>query len=97
MSILLFTYDWYLFFLLPLVGKLTHEKKRDAYHGVSSFLDLFEDPADTPEATRSETRDERLERRRKEKAEANEYKLEQVYIFMIEFHKRYWKVRTCAY
>lgn len=61
----------------PPVGKLTHEKKRDAYHGVSSFLDLFEDPADTPEATRSETRDERLERRRKEKAEANEYKLEQ--------------------
>jgi len=61
----------------PPVGKLTHEKKRDAYHGVSAFLDLFEDPADTPEPTRSETREERLERRRKEKAEANEYKLEQ--------------------
>ena len=59
-------------------GKLTHEKRRDAYHGVSAFLDLFEDPGETPEPTRSETRDERLERRRKEKAEANEYKLEQV-------------------
>jgi len=61
----------------PPVGKLTHEKRRDAYHGVSSFLELFEDPSDTPDPTRSETRDERLERRRKEKAEANEYKLEQ--------------------
>jgi len=61
----------------PPVGKLTHEKKRDAYHGVSAFLNLFEDPTDTPEATKSETREERLERKRKEKAEANEYKLEQ--------------------
>ena len=66
------------FFISSSVGKLTHEKRRDAYHGVSSFLELFEDPSDTPDPTRSETRDERLERRRKEKAEANEYKLEQV-------------------
>ena len=69
-------FEWFYFSLS--VGKLTHEKKRDAYHGVSAFLNLFEDPTDTPEATKSETREERLERKRKEKAEANEYKLEQV-------------------
>lgn len=36
----------------------------------------FQDPAETPPPTRVETREERLERRRKEKAEQVAYKLE---------------------
>lgn len=41
---------------------------------MSSFL---QDPEDTPPPTKIETREERLERRRKEKAEQVAYKLEQ--------------------
>lgn len=36
-----------------------------------------QDPADTPEPTKVETRDERMERKRREKAEQIQYKLEQ--------------------
>lgn len=38
---------------------------------------FFQDPKDTPPPTRVETRDERLERRRRERAEQVAYKLEQ--------------------
>lgn len=44
--------------------------------GVGGFLGFFEDPKDTPPPTRVETRDERLERRRREKAEQVAYNLE---------------------
>ncbi|XP_071446969.1 U1 small nuclear ribonucleoprotein 70 kDa-like [Hetaerina americana] len=62
---------------LPPVDKLPHEKKNRGYTGVGDFLSLFEDPKDTPPPTRVETRDERLERRRRERAEQVAYKLEQ--------------------
>ncbi|XP_015366817.1 PREDICTED: U1 small nuclear ribonucleoprotein 70 kDa [Diuraphis noxia] len=62
---------------LPPVAKLPHEKKTRGYLGVGSFMDLFEDPEDTPPPTKIETREERLERRRREKAEQVAYKLEQ--------------------
>lgn len=62
---------------LPPVAKLPHEKKSRGYLGVGAFLSGFEDPKTTPPATRVETREERLERRRRERAEQVAYKLEQ--------------------
>lgn len=62
---------------IPPVGKLSWEKKTDGYSGVASFMSYFEDPKDTPPPLRVETRDERLERKRREKAEQMQYKLEQ--------------------
>ncbi|XP_025418400.1 U1 small nuclear ribonucleoprotein 70 kDa-like [Sipha flava] len=62
---------------LPPVAKLPHEKKTRGYLGVGNFMNLFEDPEDTPPPTKIETREERLERRRREKAEQVAYKLEQ--------------------
>ncbi|CAO1395577.1 unnamed protein product [Diamesa tonsa] len=61
---------------LPPTDKLPHEKKTRGYSGVGSFLGFFEDPKDTPPPTRVETKEERLERRRREKAEQVTYKLE---------------------
>lgn len=61
---------------LPPSDKLPHEKKTRGYLGVGNFLGFFEDPKDTPPPTRVETREERLERRRREKAEQVAYKLE---------------------
>jgi len=62
---------------LPPVDKLTWEKKTDGYTGIAHLIHRFEDPKDTPPPTRVETRDERLERKRREKAEQMQYKLEQ--------------------
>lgn len=62
---------------LPPVSKLPHEKKNGGYIGVGAFLKYFEDPKDTPPPIRVETREERLERRRRERAEQVAYKLEQ--------------------
>lgn len=62
---------------LPPVEKLPHEKKTHGYSGVAAFLDEFEDPQYTPPPRKVETREERLERRRRERAEQVAYKLEQ--------------------
>ncbi|KAH8411916.1 hypothetical protein KR222_002449 [Zaprionus bogoriensis] len=61
---------------MPPVDKLPHEKKSRGYLGVAKFMDDFEDPKDTPLPKTVETRQERLERRRREKAEQVAYKLE---------------------
>uniref|UniRef100_A0A1B0FF02 U1 small nuclear ribonucleoprotein 70 kDa n=2 Tax=Glossina TaxID=44049 RepID=A0A1B0FF02_GLOMM len=61
---------------MPPVDKLPHEKKSRGYLGVGKFLSDFEDPKDTPPPKKVETRQERLERRRREKAEQVAYKLE---------------------
>ncbi|XP_017095865.2 U1 small nuclear ribonucleoprotein 70 kDa [Drosophila bipectinata] len=61
---------------MPPVDKLPHEKKSRGYLGVANFMTDFEDPKDTPLPKTVETRQERLERRRKEKAEQVAYKLE---------------------
>lgn len=53
-----------------------NKKKTQGYLGVGAFLNVFEDPKDTPPPTRVETREERLERRRRERAEQVAYKLE---------------------
>lgn len=63
-------------YLTP-VDKLTWEKKTDGYSGIGSLMQRFEDPKDTPPPTRVETREERLLRKRREKAEQMQYKLEQ--------------------
>ncbi|XP_068140658.1 U1 small nuclear ribonucleoprotein 70 kDa [Drosophila tropicalis] len=61
---------------MPPVDKLPHEKKSRGYLGVANFMADFEDPQDTPLPKTVETRQERLERRRREKAEQVAYKLE---------------------
>ncbi|ALC38703.1 snRNP-U1-70K [Drosophila busckii] len=61
---------------MPPVDKLPHEKKSRGYLGVASFMADFEDPTETPAPKTVETRQERLERRRREKAEQVAYKLE---------------------
>ncbi|XP_018335363.1 U1 small nuclear ribonucleoprotein 70 kDa [Agrilus planipennis] len=62
---------------LPPAAKLPHEKKNRGYAGLGQFLTEFEDPKETPPPKRVETREERLERRRRERAEQVAYKLEQ--------------------
>lgn len=62
---------------LPPLDRLPHEKKTHGYSGVGTFTRFFENPKDTPPPTRVETREERLERKRREKAEQAAYKLEQ--------------------
>ncbi|KAM3955636.1 small ribonucleoprotein particle U1 subunit 70K [Aphomia sociella] len=62
---------------LPPAAKLPHEKKQKGYDGVGAFLNIFEHPSQTPPPTRVETREERLERRRRERAEQTAYRLEQ--------------------
>ncbi|XP_037649063.1 LOW QUALITY PROTEIN: U1 small nuclear ribonucleoprotein 70 kDa-like [Sebastes umbrosus] len=55
---------------LPQLEKLPHEKHHNQpYSGIAPFIRHFEDPRDAPPPTRAETRDERLERKRREKIE----------------------------
>lgn len=49
------------------------------------FICFVQEPEDTPPPTKIETREERLERRRREKAEQVAYKLEQE-IALCKFH-----------
>jgi len=58
---------------------LPHEKKNcHLYHGIAQFVvGNFEDPAETPPPTRVETKEERLERKKREKEEQVAYKQEQ--------------------
>ncbi|RWS13829.1 U1 small nuclear ribonucleoprotein-like protein, partial [Dinothrombium tinctorium] len=62
---------------LPPADKLPHEKKTKGYSGVGPYLCHFEDPKETPPPMRIETREERIERKKREKAEKVAYKLEQ--------------------
>lgn len=64
---------------LPPPDKLPHEKKNvHNYVGLAAFVEgNFEDSEETPPPTRVETREERLERKRREKEEQVTYKLEQ--------------------
>ncbi|KAJ8245837.1 hypothetical protein GJAV_G00260830 [Gymnothorax javanicus] len=55
---------------LPQLEKLPHEKQHNQpYCGIAPFIRHFEDPRDAPPPTRAETREERLERKRREKIE----------------------------
>ncbi|XP_041093493.1 U1 small nuclear ribonucleoprotein 70 kDa [Polyodon spathula] len=62
---------------LPPLEKLPHEKHHNQpYSGIGSFIRHFEDPRDAPPPTRAETRDERLERKRREKIEKRQSDVE---------------------
>lgn len=64
---------------LPPPDKLPHEKKNvHNYQGIAQFVKgNFEEPSETPPPTRVETREERLERKKRDKEEQVAYKLEQ--------------------
>ncbi|KAM8825383.1 U1 small nuclear ribonucleoprotein 70 kDa [Synchiropus picturatus] len=55
---------------LPQLVKLPHEKEHNQpVCGIAPYIRHFEDPRDAPPPTRAETREERLERKRREKIE----------------------------
>ncbi|KAL7850224.1 hypothetical protein SRHO_G00195730 [Serrasalmus rhombeus] len=59
------------------LGKLPHEKHHNQpYSGIAPFIKHFEDPRDAPPPTRAETREERLERKRREKMERRQTVME---------------------
>lgn len=62
---------------LPPPRKLAHERNHKQYGLLSEYKNLFEDPKDTPKRPKVETKLERLERKRREKAELAAYKVEQ--------------------
>ncbi|XP_029014718.1 U1 small nuclear ribonucleoprotein 70 kDa [Betta splendens] len=62
---------------LPQLVKLPHEKHHNQpYSGIAPFIRHFEDPRDAPPPTRAETREERLERKRREKIERRQTVME---------------------
>ncbi|KAF6719823.1 U1 small nuclear ribonucleoprotein 70 kDa [Oryzias melastigma] len=62
---------------LPQLEKLPHEKHHNQpYSGIAPFIRHFEDPRDAPPPTRAETREERLERKRREKIERRQGEVE---------------------
>ncbi|XP_018619941.1 U1 small nuclear ribonucleoprotein 70 kDa-like [Scleropages formosus] len=62
---------------LPQLSKLPHEKHHNQpYCGIAPFIRHFEDPRDAPPPTRAETREERLERKRREKIERRQTVME---------------------
>ncbi|XP_059414130.1 U1 small nuclear ribonucleoprotein 70 kDa [Carassius carassius] len=62
---------------LPQLEKLPHEKHHNQpYCGIAPFIRHFEDPRDAPPPTRAETRDERMERKRREKMERRQVVVE---------------------
>ncbi|XP_051987816.1 U1 small nuclear ribonucleoprotein 70 kDa-like [Xyrauchen texanus] len=62
---------------LPQLEKLPHEKHHNQpYCGIAPFIRHFEDPRDAPPPTRAETREERMERKRREKMERRQVMVE---------------------
>ncbi|XP_056397939.1 U1 small nuclear ribonucleoprotein 70 kDa isoform X2 [Hyla sarda] len=62
---------------LPPLEKLPHEKHHNQpYCGIAPYIREFEDPRDAPPPTRAETRDERMERKRREKIERRQQEVE---------------------
>lgn len=62
---------------LPPLEKLPHEKHHNQpYSGIAGFVPEFEDPRDAPPPTRAETREERMERKRREKIERRQQEVE---------------------
>jgi len=64
---------------LPPMDKLPSEKRdHHKYVGLAQFVaNNFEDPKDTPPPIKAETREQRVERKKREKEEQVAYKLEQ--------------------
>ncbi|XP_068855038.1 U1 small nuclear ribonucleoprotein 70 kDa isoform X2 [Aphelocoma coerulescens] len=62
---------------LPPLEKLPHEKHHNQpYSGIAPYIREFEDPRDAPPPTRAETREERMERKRREKIERRQQEVE---------------------
>ncbi|XP_029440922.1 U1 small nuclear ribonucleoprotein 70 kDa [Rhinatrema bivittatum] len=62
---------------LPPLEKLPHEKHHNQpYCGIAPYIREFEDPRDAPPPTRAETREERMERKRREKIERRQNDVE---------------------
>ncbi|XP_078511290.1 protein lin-7 homolog B isoform X2 [Lissotriton helveticus] len=62
---------------LPPLEKLPHEKHHNQpYCGIAPYIREFEDPRDAPPPTRAETREERMERKRREKIERRQQDVE---------------------
>lgn len=62
---------------LPPLEKLPHEKHHNQpYCGIAPYIREFEDPLDAPPPTRAETREERMERKRREKIERRQQEVE---------------------
>uniref|UniRef100_A0A1B0GRV8 Small nuclear ribonucleoprotein 70 (U1) n=1 Tax=Mus musculus TaxID=10090 RepID=A0A1B0GRV8_MOUSE len=62
---------------LPPLEKLPHEKHHNQpYCGIAPYIREFEDPRDAPPPTRAETREERMERKRREKIERRQQEVE---------------------
>nr|P09406.1 RecName: Full=U1 small nuclear ribonucleoprotein 70 kDa; Short=U1 snRNP 70 kDa; Short=U1-70K; Short=snRNP70 [Xenopus laevis]CAA30972.1 U1 70K [Xenopus laevis] len=62
---------------LPPLDKLPHEKHHNQpYCGIAPYIREFEDPRDAPPPTRAETREERMERKRREKIERRQQDVE---------------------
>lgn len=62
---------------LPPPTKLAHEKRNRGFGSIAEYKHLFEDPKDTPAPKKTETKQERLERKKREKIELATYKVEQ--------------------
>lgn len=62
---------------LPPCRPLAHERKNRGFELLSNYKNLFEDPKDTPVRVKVETKQERLERKKREKKELATYKVEQ--------------------
>lgn len=59
------------------IEPLVVDKKRAPILGVAQYVNLFEDPKDTPAKPKVETKEEKRQRRRLEKQELLAFKIEQ--------------------
>lgn len=62
---------------LPPTRKLPHERKNRGFGLLRDHIERFEDPKDTPVRPKIETKQERIERKKREKQELATYKVEQ--------------------
>jgi U1 small nuclear ribonucleoprotein len=65
------------FLYLPPLDTLPWDRKPWPYSGVSQYLGLFENPSDTPPATRGETKEERIARKRQAREERHKVTVEE--------------------
>lgn len=62
---------------LPPTRALAHERKNNGFGLLSDYKKYFEDPKDTPVRKKLETKQERINRKKREKLELATYKVEQ--------------------
>lgn len=62
---------------VPPPRPLVHERRNRGFGLLSDYKDKFEDPKDTPIRPKLETKQQRIDRKKKEKLELSTYKVEQ--------------------